>query len=177
MKVIPLSYSQTNWPDFIELANNVVGHSPTRSLDSANIRPGDPFSFIASLEELINEGTYPRDALLNAGHTLRHVHVSFMAELSEYEIMDCRNIPFLSISEIKGKEPIGRNENFDYLIIISGTLLEWQYSIPLLLRNKTKQKELFSKIYVWFKKMNLKELFDHYTEEPTSDGFFYLKKK
>lgn len=158
MKIIPLSFTQVNWFDFSAMANEVVGHSPTRALDDANIRPGDPFTFIASLEELISPGVSPRDAVRRATHTLQHVVVSFLIHVSDNELFQLQNIPFLSISQIEGKTIF--RQNSEHLLIITGNLLEWQNCLPLRLNGNPAKIELFGKIYELFKAMRLREIFD-----------------
>jgi len=180
MKVIPLAFSQVNWADFISLSKAAVGHSPTASLDARNIKPGDPFSYIAALEELIAFDTPPREAAIQATYTLEHVSFSFIAHIDKADLFPLSNIPILKSSTIEGKS---NRLNTDYLLILSGTLLEWKTAVPLMLQNPYAtnetftQRELFSQIYTWFKKMNLRELFDRYNEVPTSDGFFRLERK
>lgn len=179
MKVIPLSYSQVNWSDFIMLSKTVVGRSPTASLDACNIGPGDPFSYIAALEELI-EPTSPRDAVLQATYTLEHVSFSFIAYITEDDLPFLRNVPVLKTTLIEGKI---EKKTAHYLLLLTGNLLEWKMALPLMLAAKEAtndtfvQRELFSQIFTWFKRMNLRELFDRYTEVATSDGFFRLERK
>ena len=180
MKVIPLAYSQVNWADYIALSKAVVGHSPTASLDASNIRPGDPFSYIASLEELIAFETPPREATVQATYTLEHVSFSFIAHVQAGDLFPLCNVPLLKVSTIEGKSD---RSTTNYLLILSGTLLDWKTAVPLMLQNPFAtnetyiQRELFSQIFIWFKKMNLRELFDRYTEVATSDGFFRLERK
>lgn len=175
MKVIPLAYTQANWADFIKVSSDVVGRGPTRSLDSANIRPGDPFSYIAALVELRVQGTAPRDAVRQATDLLQHVSFSFMVHISDYEYSELTNIPILAVTSIEGKAAVNSRHTPDKLLFISGNLLEWQIVVPMMIDVNSCHRQLFSEIFNWFKKMNLRELFDKYTEVLTDDGLFRLE--
>ena len=153
MKVIPLAAPQINWHEFIDLTLKVIGRSPTRSLDAVSFKVGDPFSFIASLEEIIQEGTSPRDAVLRATFTLEHVSFSFLAHLSDREFYQYRNLPFIHVSSFEGK--VVHRENPDHLLLLTGNLLEWKT-----LLNNDIEDELFITVLHLFRKMNLRELFD-----------------
>lgn len=173
--------SQVNWSDYVSIAYKHVGHSPTRSLDGAGIKPGDPYSFLASLAELEIEGTDPRTGVLSANHTLAHVHLSFLCVLSAQEQNALRNIPILDISFIDGKEDY-ESTRVD-LMIISGTLLHWQLIIPLMLegldlsRTYYVRRKFFNAIYNWLIKFNFKDLFVSYKIVQLTDGTYCLEPK
>jgi len=86
VQIVPLSMTQVNWPDYVSVTYKHVGHSPTRSLDGVGIKPGDPYSFLASLAELEVEGTDPRIGVLSANHTLAHVHLVIPMMLEGFDL-------------------------------------------------------------------------------------------
>lgn len=158
MKTIALGYTQTNWHEFMQLAKSVLGRSPTASLDDANLRPGDPFSYIAALEESLKRGTTPRDAALYATYTLEHVHFSFATHVNDKEWAALTNIPMLKVLDIIGE---GSSRAFpDHLLIFTGNLLEWKIVQKTCINYSPYHIELFTQIFMLFKKMNLRELFD-----------------
>ena len=181
MQIVPLSMTQVNWPDYVSVTYKHVGHSPTRSLDGVGIKPGDPYSFLASLAELEVEGTDPRIGVLSANHTLAHVHLSFLCVLNASEQNALRNIPTLDISFIDGKEEYD-SSRVD-LMIISGTLLQWQLVIPMMLegfdlsRVTFVRRTFFNHIYNWIVKFNLKDIFTSYKVVPLTDGTYCLEPK
>jgi hypothetical protein len=178
MKILPLGCTQTNWIDFIALTTEVVGRSPMRSLDAANVKPGDPFSFIAALGELSSEGISPREAVWYAGAFLEHVSVSFIIHCSNRELYHINNLPLLKMSLIEGKF-VTRGED-QWIMLLSGTLFDWKCVVPAMLVDATDalKRELFNAVFIWFKKMNLRELFSDFTEVQCSrEGGFNLERK
>lgn len=177
MKVVPLSVTQINWMQFITTATEVVGRSPMRSIDAANVKPGDPFSFIAALRELDTPGISPRDAVRIPSVYLEHVSVGFLVHVSASEEWHIGSLPLIRRVDIDGKD-IPRQEP-DKLILLSGTLFEWRTVVSVILTRTDDyiQRELFNKIYLWFKQFNLRELFDEFTEVDVPGGGFRLERK
>ena len=109
----PLAFMQTNWREFIEMSQDILGLSPTRGLDEGLFpKHNDPAAILACLD-FENK---PQEAMLKA-ELHKHFFMSMIGELNKDEILLLTKYTNLSIYHK------GRHERF--IVIASGTLNVW----------------------------------------------------
>lgn len=124
----PLAFPQINWKDFNLVCMDALGYSPTRIIDKLDISTDKPDAFIhcASLD---NSGNID-DSILE------HSHFSFIATANEQMLIQILGTNCLRIIHKESDEERGV-----YVIIITGSLLDWQRAIKRLSQRGSIRKD------------------------------------
>lgn len=163
MKVTILALTTINWQELERIGSSVLGRSPTRSLDMARMSARDTFSYIATLGELVTEGSDPRTIVKNSDFQLHHINITFAVEVTPHEFDLLRNLEGLVVTSLKGIQKY--DDASSSLLLISGTLAAFRLILPSILRSRPKdflstcRHTLFTHIFQIFKTINLGELF------------------
>src|SRR6188768_2483467 len=152
MRACLLSISVPEYANLNELASKVARRSPFRSLDDKKMPTNGLFAYIAALKEFQFENSDPKKSVVQADFQLHHCFLSFAIEGLAHEIDYVVNIDNLNVTRIRVRAEFGHVQRDS--LIISGTLAQWQYVLPKLLRNDERDFEVnvrraaFSPIYV-----------------------------
>ena len=169
--VIPIAKTDVDWNAYLQIARKVLGRSITRSLDSANRPVKGPDGFIATLGEVINEGSNAGTVMANAGSLLRHFTYTFLCVMPNDVLWDVMEETDLVITSV----PLGMNR----LAIITGTLHEWRTAIiDECSEAATQGLRLFlNQVLFHLEKEGLNTIWFMYRKVPQPDQTFALEHK
>ena len=157
--IIPIVAPNINWPSFVSQTNNLVGRSPTRSLDAAGLPVGDQFSFIASLAEFQYAASEPWGSVKFSDRILRTLHYAFLCES-----------PIGNIIRRSTDLDIITPEGYDDVFIVSGNLEAFRNAI---VSCKDPQiRPFMNALYGVFNKAGLIQIFKRWKITNNSDGTF-----
>lgn len=160
-----------NWNDFITVATDYIGRSPTRSLDESGHRAGDLFSFVAAIGAF-ESGRLPLDAARYRHHLLRHLSFTFLVCVDEpncyFELLKLSSLAISDNSERGGP----------FAFIISGSLETYRRTIIELCTRSASfnLRYICDAFYLNFVKLGLEEIFFGFNKEGLSDGTFVFSK-
>lgn len=169
-KIELLSASQTHWEHLIRVCTEFVGTSPTRILDSKNIKVSDSKAYpiaLGSLTSLYSNKNTPPYKMLEV---MKHVHFTLVIETDSRLILK-------SILQFQGID-FTQTINED-VWIASGTLKNWiDFTVYF------SQEEIDSKIRLlanfitlFFDTLKMRIFWDRYQRESLRDKTFIMREK
>jgi hypothetical protein len=164
--IVPIVWPNIDWHNFVVITNDLLGRSPTRSLDAANVPVGDLFSFLGAVEEFQHANSNPRDTVQD-GLCLRHASISVVCEYEKSVGLD-----LIRIGNLEVIWPQERDDVF----LVSGTLEQFQKSI---VRCSHKQYSFALRMFVdcliiLFEQKGLGRIFNKWKRQSHNDGTFSL---
>ena len=80
--------TQIDWHAYVSATNNLLGRSPTRSLDTYGMAAGSVISFIGSIGEFEVPGTNPWQYVAEADYQLELIQLGFLVWSDSKDEMD-----------------------------------------------------------------------------------------
>lgn len=165
--IIPISGTTVDWNGFVTQTKRILGRSPTRSLDSANVPVGNVFSYLAALAEFQHKGTNPFDGVRNANRLLKAVSMTFLCDARPgiRELVRQETDLFVIVPD----DAIG-------IFILSGTLFDLRDAI-VECSNEKKAFELrtfMNSLWLVLGKAGLQDIFKPFSRQQNTDGTYSL---
>ncbi len=162
MTIIPITKTLPEWNYFVKGCQKLLGYSPTRSIDSLNLQPASPESFLCSLAYFRDQDDDPH---IIKQFTLEHVYLSFLIEINEQLYMELLEknfkINYLRSNECKVQGIV--------VAIVSATLFNWR-NICVNFNESYLAKEFSFKIYELLKGCGYTNIFNEYRLSENVDG-------
>jgi hypothetical protein len=173
--VKPLVSSNIAWTEFLKNVAELTGHSPSRGIDSSNLKLSGYACFLASLGEFQSgKEQNPLDILRNDDYLLRHLFFGFLISGSTSLIFRIMELTDLDVTTAKSK-------NKGRVAIVTGNLQRWKDAIVICLNQSLiKNFELrwaFNQCLDCFYSAGLRNIFDDYRKKGLKDKTFLLEYK
>lgn len=173
--VKPLLTSGLAWTEFLKYTAELIGHSPSRGIDSSNLKLSDYACFLAALGEFQSgKEEEPLNTLRNNDYILKHLFFGFLISGSTSLIFRIMELTDLNVITAKAK-------NKGRVAIVTGTLYQWKSAIIACLDQKLiKNFELrwvFNECLNCFYISGLRNVFDDYRKVGLKDQTYLLEYK
>lgn len=161
-KVEPLAIPQVNWQAFIDVAQPVIGESPTRGIDASPLDLRDAAAFLG----LLNFENKPIENLRHPNSSYKHYATSFICQVDEVVLIQLQSQTSLKVLAREGRRK--------YVAILTGSMDEWVDAI-LNACTKTSPSELrglLNQVVIHFERAGFREIFNRYRKLGLADGTF-----
>lgn len=171
-RVIPIAVSAVNWQQYIDTAADLLGHAPSRGVDTSRSKLSDFAKYAASLAEFsAKQELDPRGVLRRPGPHLRHL---------SFSVMVCeKHSTILRIAEDGGLAVISSPLKKERAAVISGTLAQWREAVIVFCQRDTPRelRELFNEVKRMFDSIGLSDLWHDYRRQGLPDETYFLEFK
>lgn len=165
MKITPLAVPIIDWASFVTDATASLGRSPTRSLDGADVAPGDFKSYLQALGELQTPKTSPLSYLRSeeCRPALEHLWFSFLFDLEAPAPLHILTY---------GRVSVLTSVDNPRLFVGSGTMLQWRDLVINGSRvgEARETRAAMNELLRIFARLGLADLFRGYRHEQHRDG-------
>jgi hypothetical protein len=165
----PIAITKVDWKEYIKIFQDVLGKSPTRELDAANIPLTDAAAFLATL----GGEKIPVENLRKVGTSFNHFMVSMVTLIDSDFYLILTSQTYLRIIPWQAKK--------QYLCLISGTMKEWHDSIirsldiQLFTDTNSELRFFMNLVLETFERLGFKEVWSKYQKVYHIDNSFSLK--
>jgi hypothetical protein len=162
-----------DWQQFVTIANEETGRSPTRELDACGIAVGSIATFLSALGEFKRVGSNPVTVHRDADTILAFLTFAFICSTDKETLnqiyRETQGLVILQSDAGKGRE------NF----LVSGTLRAWKAAILECCRPNmpVEVREFFNRIWEIFDKAGFRDVFANYQRKNFKDKTFVLEAR
>lgn len=169
-QILPIIVPAINWPDFAKAAASTIGYNPTNVNTSRPLSDYAKFLAACSLFKDRSQ-TDTIKSIRNSSSSLRHLVFGFLVLADRetlFELMQCSDLQVSTTAAQSG----------EVAAIVTGNLLQWQTAIIDLSESNTYgMRLLLDKIFLYFEKVGLGELWADYRKVPLKDNTLKLEHK
>lgn len=169
-QILPIIQPAINWTELVKSAEAALGYSPAKY--DAKRPLSEAARFLALAAMFKNKADSDAVASLREARSiLEHLSFGFLVACDRetiFELMQCTNLQVSTNSAITG----------DSVAIVTGTLAEWRDAIIELSADNTYcMRLLLDKIFVYFERQGLGELWADYKKQTLKDQTILLIPK
>lgn len=169
-QILPIIAPAVNWPEFAKAAEMVIGYNPTAVNTTRQISESARFlAAAAHFKDRKSADTIK--SIREAGSILRHLQYGFLVAADRetlFELMQCSDLQVSTTATQAG----------DVAAIVTGDLFEWRTAIIELSESNTfGMRLLLDKIFLYFEKIGLAELWADYRKVPLPDNTLKLEHR
>lgn len=174
VKVFPITQTIVNWREYLSLAQSVLGHSVSDSLDARRMPADNAAAFIVTLDELCHDKICnPTMVLREAGALLRHVAFGFLIVGPSQVFYDLRENSTLSVTSA-----LTPKDGFK-IGVVTGNMEEWRNAIINCANDRTsfELRTLVNQCMLCLEQAGLGEVWANFQKTSMRDKTFRLLPK
>ncbi len=163
INLIPLSHTAVNWKDYLQVASDALGRSPTAGRDAQWKKHAESLSvYLDTLNEISPDGA-----------ALEHVHISFILVAPQQA-----TYAIIIKSKLSATTAVTKHNDFN-LSILSGTLSEWRSTILDCCTDKVSIdiRQFGAAALAYIDQLNLSQFMTGIVRVPMGDGTIRLIDK
>lgn len=165
MKIEPLAIPQVNWQAFIDVAQPVLGESPTRGIDSCHLTLRDAAAWLG----LLDFNNNPIGNLRHPNSSYKHYSTSFICQVDEVVLIQLQSHTSIKV--------LAKENRRKYVAILTADMSEW---VQAIITNCHKEsppdlRQLLNQVLVHFERAGFREIFNRYKKLGLPDGTFALQ--
>lgn len=159
MQVKAIQIGQVDWQTYIKFVQDFMDESPTRGIDSLNIKTKEPIAFLKTLDFCNQPQT-----IVGQEHLYEHLFFSFIITASIYDLMELGSRGTVSIAYVE--------RHSTAMAVISGTLLQWKQTIINVSKKEALKgaREIINEIKSILETAGFKEIWKEIKFYPKGDG-------
>lgn len=168
LTLVPISQIEIDWKTFLRVGHEVLGRSPTTTIDEKWLKFNKCVSdYLSVLKEIQQPGADPFGL---AGSLLDHVHVGFLLITTK-----SATLSIVTTSRLRATPVQSKQEDY-YLTVISGNLSEWRTALLDCCVDSvsTTVREFGTRAYEFFDQAGLRQFMLAGTKVSMADGTMRL---